>query len=95
VTNRQTKRLMARQGGDKPVARERRQRQPGSDVKKERIGPRAYLAEVVAELKKVAWPTRREVFNSTVVVLIAVVFMTALIFLFDYGSSNFVLFLFE
>jgi preprotein translocase subunit SecE len=88
--------MMARQGGDKPAARERRQRpQPGSDGKKERIGPRAYLAEVVAELKKVAWPTRREVFNSTCVVLIAVVFMTALIFLFDYASSNFVLFLFD
>jgi preprotein translocase subunit SecE len=87
--------MMARQGGDKPAARERRRPQPGSDVKKERIGPRRYLSEVVSELKKVAWPTRREVFNSTVVVLIAVVFMTALIFLFDYASSNFVLFLFE
>ncbi len=94
--NRQTKRMMARQGGDKPPARERRQRpQPGSDVKKEKTGPRKYLSEVMAELKKVAWPTRREVFNSTVAVLIAVVFMTSLIFLFDLGSSNFVLLLFN
>ena len=94
--NRQTKRLMQRQGTDKPRAPERRARPtPGADVKKERVGPRQYLSEVKAELKKVAWPTRREVLNSTVVVLIAVVFMTALIFGFDYASSNFVLFLFD
>ena len=47
------------------------------------------------ELKKVAWPTKKEVTNSTMVVLIAVVFMTTLIFLLDYGSSKFVLFLFD
>jgi preprotein translocase subunit SecE len=59
------------------------------------VGPRTYLSEVRAELKKVAWPTRREVFNSTVVVLIAVVVMTTLIFGFDYASAEFVLFLFD
>ncbi len=96
MTNRQTKRMMARQGGDKPAARERRSRpQPGADVKKEKTGPRQYLAEVKGELKKVAWPTRREVFNSTVVVLIAVVFMTSLIFLFDLASAELVLNLFD
>jgi preprotein translocase subunit SecE len=83
--------MMARQGGDKPAARERRSRpQPGADLKKEKTGPRQYLAEVRGELTKVAWPTRREVFNSTVVVQIAVVFMTTLIFQFDYASSNLV-----
>ena len=46
-------------------------------------------------MRKVAWPTRKEVINSTIVVLIAVVVMTALIFGFDYASSKFVLFLFK
>ena len=69
--------------------------QPGSDVKREKIGPRQFLTEVRSELKKVAWPTRKEVVNSTIVVLIAVVFMTALIFGLDYASSKFVLFLFD
>ena len=91
--NRQTKRLMQRQGADRPFTPDRRP-QPGADVKKERIGPRQYLREVSAELKKVAWPTRKEVWNSSVVVLIAVVFMATLIFGFDYGSSKLVLFLF-
>ena len=39
--------------------------------------------------------TKKEVTNSTLVVLIAVVYMTTLIFLLDYGSSKFVLFLFD
>jgi preprotein translocase subunit SecE len=88
---------MAKQGSDKPRAPDRRQRpQPGTDgAKKERTGPRGYLSEVRAELKKVAWPTRKEVVNSSIVVLIAVVFMTTLIFGYDYLSSNFVLFLFD
>jgi len=87
---------MQRQGGDRPSAPERKTRpQPGAQAPKERIGPRTYLSEVKAELKKVAWPTRREVFNSTVVVLIAVVFMASLIFGYDYASSQLVLFLFD
>jgi preprotein translocase subunit SecE len=94
--NRQTKRLMQRQGSDRPAAPDRRQRPAARDeIRKERVGPRQYLREVRGELKKVAWPTRKEVVNSTIVVLIAVVFMTTLIFGFDYGSSQLVLFLFD
>jgi preprotein translocase subunit SecE len=86
--------MMAKQGSDKPRAPERRS-QPQQQTTKEKTGPRQYLSEVRAELKKVAWPTKKEVTNSTMVVLIAIVFMTALIFLLDYASSNFVLFLFD
>jgi preprotein translocase subunit SecE len=91
--NRQTKRLMQKQGADKTQAQQRRP-QP-APVQREKIGPREYLSEVKGELRKVAWPTRKEVVNSTIVVLIAVVVMTALIFGFDYVSSKFVLFLFD
>jgi preprotein translocase subunit SecE len=94
--NRQTKRLMQRQGADRPRAPEQRRArpQPGVQTPRERVGPRQYLGEVQGELRKVAWPGRQEVINSTIVVLIAVVFMTSLIFGFDYVSSKFVLFLF-
>ena len=34
-------------------------------------------------MKRVAWPPRAEIFNSTVIVVIGVVIMTALIFGFD------------
>jgi len=87
---------MQRQGADRPTAPERRARpQPMPQQQRERVGPRQYLSEVKGELRKVTWPTRREVINSTIVVLIAVVFMTSLIFGFDYASSKFVLFLFD
>ena len=83
-----------RQGADRFRAPDRGRPQPGTEFKQKRVGPREYFGEVRSELKKVQWPGRREVVNSSVVVLIAVVFMTALIFAFDYGSSKFVLSLF-
>jgi preprotein translocase subunit SecE len=91
--NRQTKRMMAKQGADqkRPDAR----RQPSAPVQREKTGPREYFGEVKGEMRKVAWPTRKEVINSTIIVLIAVVVMTSLIFGFDYVSSKFVLFLFD
>jgi preprotein translocase subunit SecE len=92
--NRQTKRLMQRQKADRPRAPERRAR-PQPAPQRERVGPRQYLAEVRAELRKVAWPTRQEVINSTIIVLIAVTVLTSLIFGYDYASSKFVLFLFD
>ena len=73
--NRQTKRMMAKQGTDKPsapdVASPRRRRTTRSAPARgvPRRGP--------AEMRKVAWPTRKEVINSTIIVLIAVVVMTA------------------
>jgi preprotein translocase subunit SecE len=92
--NRQTKRLMQRQGADKPRAPEQRRAQ-AAPVQRDKVGPREFFSEVKGELRKVAWPSRKEVVNSTIVVLIAVVVMTSLIFGFDYASSKFVLFLFD
>jgi preprotein translocase subunit SecE len=86
---------MQRQGADRPAAPDRSRPMPRDELRKERVGPRQYLREVRAELKKVAWPTRKEVINSTIVVLIAVVFMTSLVFGFDYGSSQLVRLLFD
>ena len=95
--NRQTKRMMAKQGTDKPAARApgEKRRPPSAAPKREKVGPREYLSEVRGELRKVAWPTKKEVVNSTIIVLIAVIVMTTLIFGFDYASSKFVLFLFD
>jgi preprotein translocase subunit SecE len=92
--NRQTKRLMQRQKADRPRAPERKAR-PQPAPQRERTSPRQYLAEVKGELRKVAWPTRKEVINSTIIVLIAVTVMTSLIFGYDYVSARLVLFLFD
>jgi preprotein translocase subunit SecE len=92
--NRQTKRMMQRQKADRPRAPERRPR-PQPSPQRERVGPRQYLGEVKGELRKVAWPTRQEVINSTIVVLIAVTVLTSLIFGYDFVSARLVLFLFD
>ena len=39
-------------------------------------------------MKRVAWPPRAEIMNSTVIVVIGVVVMAALIFLFDYLAGG-------
>ena len=91
--NRQTKRQMAKSGTDRPPRGERRAAAPTRD--RERTSPREFFSEVRGEMRKVAWPTRDEVVNSTMVVLIAVIFMGATIFALDYGAAKFVLFLFD
>jgi preprotein translocase subunit SecE len=53
-----------------------------------------FLREVVAELRKVIWPTRKQLVTYTIVVLIFVSFMIALVALMDFLFGRGVLFLF-
>jgi len=92
--NRQTKRQMKRQGGETPAPAERRRPAP-PPAHRERASARVFVREVRGELKKVAWPTKAEVVTSTIVVLMAVIIMTLLIFGMDLGFSKGVLTLFE
>ena len=50
-----------------------------------------FYRQVVAELRKVIWPTRRELLTYTSVVLVFVVFMVAVVSLFDFVFSQGVL----
>jgi preprotein translocase subunit SecE len=96
--NRQTKRLMQRQGQVRPdgtPAPRAAPPRPATRPTRERLTPSAYTREVRAELRKVAWPTREELINYSVVVLVAVVLLTALIFALDYVFAKGVLFLFN
>jgi len=61
--------------GDKKVTR--RKKQPNVI--------RRYINETIGELRKVSWPTRKEAFNLTIVVVIVVITMS--IFL---GSLDFI-----
>jgi preprotein translocase subunit SecE len=92
--NRQTKRMMKRQGAEQQAPAERR-RPATPPPHRERTAPRQFLREVRGELRKVAWPTRPEVVNSTLIVLVAVVIMTSLIFVMDLAFAKGVLFLFD
>jgi preprotein translocase subunit SecE len=42
-----------------------------------------FLKEVRAEVKKVSWPTRNEVYSTTLVVIIAMVFFGTYLYLMD------------
>ena len=46
-------------------------------------GTRNFLTEVQVELKKCTWPTRPELFESTVVVVVAVLILAAVVGLSD------------
>jgi preprotein translocase subunit SecE len=91
--NRQTKRLMKRQGAEGAAPERRRPAAP--PPQRERTPAKQFVREVRAELRKVAWPTRPEVINSTIIVLVAVIVMGALIFAMDFSFAKFVFFLFN
>ena len=76
-----------------PAPAERRRPAP-APPHRERTTAKQFVREVRGELKKVAWPTQLEVVNSTIIVLIAVIVLTTLIFGMDYAFAKGVLFLF-
>jgi len=45
--------------------------------------PLGFIKGTIEELKKVTWPTKKEIINNTMVVLIAVVFCATLIWVID------------
>ena len=93
--NRETKRMLQRQGqlgpDGEPVAKRRERAAPQPKTKEQRTSPRQFLREVRAELRKVAWPTRGEVINYSVIVAVTVVILTTLIGLLDLFFSKVVL----
>jgi len=89
--NRELRRLQAK---EEQRARERRQRaQPRR--KRQRVGLRQFLSEVRTELRRVAWPSRREVVTFTVVTLITAGFVTLYTFGLDVGFKEGILRLLE
>ena len=92
--NRQYKRAMKREQQRKAAAPRPQVKAPGAPTKKERTKPRQFVKEVVAELQKVAWPTRQEVASYSIVVLVSAVVIAALIFVMDLGFTKAILALF-
>lgn len=84
--NRQAKRAMQRrqQAGERADVSRRQREMVERRKERERAGPRQFLKEVRQELKKVAWPGRREMFTYTLVVLVTVVVLTSFVFGLDF-----------
>ncbi len=78
--NREQRRMLQKQGqldaegNPRAAKREARVTAPA-----ERVGPLSYVREVQAELRRVNWPTRREVLNYTIVVMITLIVLTSFI----------------
>ncbi|HEV2757621.1 MAG TPA: preprotein translocase subunit SecE [Actinomycetota bacterium] len=70
-------------------------RMPATAAVKERTKPRDFIREVFAELKKVAWPTRKEVVAYSTVVFVSVCVIAAIIFAMDYVFAKGVLVLYD
>ncbi|MCB1259061.1 MAG: preprotein translocase subunit SecE [Acidimicrobiales bacterium] len=96
--NREQKRALQRQGElgpdgeSRPRSRNQPRRQP---TREERTSPRQFAREVRDELRKVAWPTRQQTLNYSLIVFVTLVVFGALIFGVDWVFSNAVLKLFE
>jgi len=103
--NRQTKRLLQRQGqlGPDGTVQPRRAQAPPTgaarrqEAARESRGHRIaqYLGEVRVELSKVLWPKRPEVVNYSMVVLTTLILLAALIFLLNFAFAKGVLYLFK
>jgi preprotein translocase subunit SecE len=86
--NREQKRQLRKIGAlDEDGKPARAQRQPKK--KSDRVGIRQYLREVRDEMRKVAWPDRPEVKRYSIIVVITVVFYTAMVGGFDFLFAEF------
>ncbi|CAN5427536.1 hypothetical protein BH09ACT10_BH09ACT10_20650 [soil metagenome] len=59
-----------------------------SDSTAKRTSPLTFYRQVVAELRKVVWPTRPQVINYFFVVLVFVLIMMAIVSGLDYGFGK-------
>lgn len=78
------------QSADKTVVR----RQAPIAVKK-RTRPLEFAKEVRQELKKVVWPSRKELGTYAVVVIIAILVLMSIVFVLDLVFAKAVLFVFK
>jgi preprotein translocase subunit SecE len=60
----------------------------GRADKRETTTPAVFVRQVAAELRKVIWPTRRELGTYTAVALVFVVIMTVIVTSLDYGFTK-------
>ena len=63
---------------------------PGGPAKDGRTSPALFVRQVVSELRKVIWPTRKELITYTGVVMTFVLFMVLIVTLLDTAFTKLV-----
>ncbi|MFT4126911.1 MAG: preprotein translocase subunit SecE [Gordonia sp. (in: high G+C Gram-positive bacteria)] len=81
-------------GGAAVAVKERKKKASPAESRNPLVRIWVFLQQVVAELKKVIWPDRREMITYTIVVLVFVIVVTAFISGVDLGFAKGVLWLF-
>jgi preprotein translocase subunit SecE len=66
----------------------------GRAAKRDRTSPAVFTRQVVAELRKVIWPTRKELVTYTAVALVFVIVMSAIVLTLDYGFTKLMFWIF-
>ena len=56
---------------------------------------RTFLSEVRNELKRVTWPSQKEVYATTIVVILTSAFFGVYLFVLDYGINSLVQWIFR
>jgi preprotein translocase subunit SecE len=77
-------RLQKGSGVDRRAAPPATTRRAAQQEKRKRASVRQFLREVRLELKKVDWPTRKELITYTVVVLVTITVLTSFVFAIDW-----------
>jgi preprotein translocase subunit SecE len=66
-------------------------RGPNRPERRSRTTPALFFRQSVAELRKVIWPTRKELVTYTTVALVFVVVMVAIVTSLDYGFTKLII----
>jgi preprotein translocase subunit SecE len=98
--NREQKRMLQRAGyldasGEPTNTAKGRSATQAAAPTRERTSPKQFFREMRGELRKVAWPTRGEVINYSIIVLVFLVLMTALVGVVDWLFAKGVFWLFD
>ena len=67
---------------------------PGRPAKRDRTTPAVFVTQVRDELRKVVWPTRKELVTYTTVALVFILIMVGIVTALDYGFTKAVFALF-
>ena len=60
----------------------------GAAAKRDRTTPALFVRQVVAELRKVIWPTRNELATYTAAALVFVIVMSVIVLSLDWGFTK-------
>jgi preprotein translocase subunit SecE len=88
----QSKKAVAKRADAKPARTRGQQKAPAKGKTGERRGVGKFLHDVRVEMGKVTWPTRKDLAQSTLVVLVAVAIATAYTGVLDFAFDKAVAF---